>query len=154
MATHSSILAWRIPRTEEPGRFQFTGVAQSDMAEVTQHTCVVYIYIHTSFVLSHSVMSVSLGPHGLQLARLLSPCYFPGQNTGVGCHFLFHGIFLIQGSNLHLWQLLHWQVDSLPVSHLGSTNIYITDFLFSYPFTPRSSTESHDTTPGQERDDE
>ena len=25
MATHSSILAWRIPRTEEPGRLQFTG---------------------------------------------------------------------------------------------------------------------------------
>ena len=23
MATHSSILAWRIPRTEEPGRLQF-----------------------------------------------------------------------------------------------------------------------------------
>ena len=25
MATHSSILAWRIPRTEEPGRLQFIG---------------------------------------------------------------------------------------------------------------------------------
>ena len=24
MATHSSILAWEIPRTEEPGRLQFT----------------------------------------------------------------------------------------------------------------------------------
>ena len=24
MATHSSILAWRIPRTEEPGGLQFT----------------------------------------------------------------------------------------------------------------------------------
>ena len=24
MATHSSILAWRIPRTEEPGRLQST----------------------------------------------------------------------------------------------------------------------------------
>ena len=26
MATHSSILAWRIPRTEEPGRLQSMGV--------------------------------------------------------------------------------------------------------------------------------
>ena len=26
MATHSSILAWRIPRTEEPGRLQFMGL--------------------------------------------------------------------------------------------------------------------------------
>ena len=25
MATHSSILAWRIPRTEEPGGLQFKG---------------------------------------------------------------------------------------------------------------------------------
>jgi len=25
MATHSSILAWRIPWREEPGRLQFTG---------------------------------------------------------------------------------------------------------------------------------
>ena len=25
MVTHSSILAWRIPRTEEPGRLQFMG---------------------------------------------------------------------------------------------------------------------------------
>ena len=26
MATHSSILAWRIPRTEEPGGLQFVGL--------------------------------------------------------------------------------------------------------------------------------
>ena len=26
MATHSSILAWKIPRTEEPGGLQFTGL--------------------------------------------------------------------------------------------------------------------------------
>ena len=28
MATHSSILAWRIPRTEEPGRFPVHGVTR------------------------------------------------------------------------------------------------------------------------------
>ena len=26
MAAHSSILAWRIPRTEEPSRLQITGI--------------------------------------------------------------------------------------------------------------------------------
>ena len=26
----------------------------------------------------------------------------------------------IRGSNLHLWRLLHWQADSLPLCHLGS----------------------------------
>ena len=30
MATNSSILAWRIPWTEEPGRLQFTGSQESD----------------------------------------------------------------------------------------------------------------------------
>ena len=31
MATHSSILAWRIPWTEEPGGLQSVGVAESEM---------------------------------------------------------------------------------------------------------------------------
>ena len=30
MATHSSILAWRIPWTEEPGRLQSMGLQESD----------------------------------------------------------------------------------------------------------------------------
>ena len=34
MATHSSILAWRTPWTEEPGRLQFAkGVEESDTTE-------------------------------------------------------------------------------------------------------------------------
>ena len=33
MATHSSILAWRIPWTEEPGRTVVHGVAELDMTE-------------------------------------------------------------------------------------------------------------------------
>ena len=44
---------------------------------------------------------------------------FPGKNTEVGCHFLLQGIFPTQGLNLHLLNLLHWKVDSLPLSHLG-----------------------------------
>ena len=35
----------------------------------------------------------------------------------MGCNFLLQGIFPIQGSNPNL---LHWQGDSLPLSHLGS----------------------------------
>ena len=34
MATHSSILAWRIPWTEEPGRLQSIGLPR-DKTEVT-----------------------------------------------------------------------------------------------------------------------
>ena len=43
----------------------------------------------------------------------------PGKNTGVGCHALLQGIFLTQGWNLHLLSLLHWQVDSLPLTAPG-----------------------------------
>ena len=35
---------------------------------------------------SHSVVSDSSRPHGLQPARLLHPWDFPGKSTGVGCH--------------------------------------------------------------------
>ena len=43
MATHSSILAWRIPRTEEPGRLQFIGLQRvghdwSDLAHMHKLT--------------------------------------------------------------------------------------------------------------------
>ena len=38
MATHSSILAWRIPRTEEPGGLQSVGVTESDTTEQLTHT--------------------------------------------------------------------------------------------------------------------
>ena len=44
------------------------------------------------------------------------PCSwnFSGKNIGVYCHFLFQGIFLTQGLNSHLFNLLHYQMDSLP----------------------------------------
>ena len=57
-------------------------------------------------------LCLTLWPHGLWPARLLSPWAFPGKDTGVGCHFLLQGIFLTQGSNprlLHWWVILyHW----------------------------------------------
>ena len=50
-------------------------------------------------------------------------CSLPGisvhadKNTGVGYHAHLQGIFQTQGSNP---RHLHWQVDSLPLPHLGS----------------------------------
>ena len=44
MATHSSILAWRIPWTEEPGGLQAPqGCKELDMTEVTEHA---HVYMH------------------------------------------------------------------------------------------------------------
>ena len=60
MATHSSILAWRIPWMEEPGRLQSTGSqSRTRLSDFTffslSHT---YMYVR-------SVVSVSVGPLGL-----------------------------------------------------------------------------------------
>ena len=38
MSTHSSILAWRIPWTEEPGGLQSTGLQRVDTAEWLSHS--------------------------------------------------------------------------------------------------------------------
>ena len=51
---------------------------------------------------SHSVVSNSLQPHGLQPTRFLCSQDFPGKNTGVGCHFLLQGIFPTQGSKPYI----------------------------------------------------
>ena len=66
---------------------------------------------------SRSVVSDSLRPDGLQPARLLCLCDYPGKSTGVGCHSLLQGIFLTQGWNLDL--LLCGQI-LYHLSHQGS----------------------------------
>ena len=97
--------------------------------EITAYIAHTYPHVHThtpahihvcACMLSHSAVSGSLPPHGLQPAGLLCPWNFPGRNTAVSCHFLLQGNFLTQGSNPRLLCLLHWQADSLPLYHLGS----------------------------------
>ena len=69
MATHSSILAWEIPWTEESGRLQFMGLKknQTQLRDSVQFSC--------------SVVSDSLRPHGLQHTRLLCPSPTPGVDS-------------------------------------------------------------------------
>ena len=61
---------------------------------------------------------------------LYSPWDFPGQNTGVGSHFLLQGVFPTQGSNLL------WQVDTSPLSHQESPQSEATLLQF-HPWTWR-----------------
>ena len=56
MATHSKIVPWRIPWTEEPGRLQSMGLRKTDMIEVTWHSHL----CHASVQFSRSVVSDSL----------------------------------------------------------------------------------------------
>ena len=50
---------------------------------------------------SHSVLSDSLRPHRLQLARLLCPWNSPGKNTGVGCHSLLQILTMFLQKRTH-----------------------------------------------------
>ena len=46
MATHSSILAWRIPWTEEPGRLQFMGLQRVRHDWATEHSRAQHMFVH------------------------------------------------------------------------------------------------------------
>ena len=48
------------------------------------------------------------------------------------CHFLFQVTFPTQGFNL---RLLHWQVDSLPLSLQGSPPLILSNIILSYGYT-------------------
>ena len=152
MATHSSVLAWRIPGTRKPGAAIY-GVAQSRtqlkrlsssssssrrMNSLLLIACIFHLFIHREPVsLSHGVLgctttlnniskkssvqikvefgdtaykvksesvsclvlSDSLRLHELQPARLLCPWNSPGNNTGVGRHYLLQGTFPTQEMN-------------------------------------------------------
>ena len=63
-------------------------------------------------VLSCSLVSNCLWPRGL-----LSPWNFPG------CHSLLQRISLTQGSNLHLFHVLHWQAHCLPTALPGKPSV-------------------------------
>ena len=70
MATHSSILAWKIPWTEEPGRLQSTG-----SQKVGHDWATFFLSFFSSVQFSRSVLFNSLPPHGLQNTKL--PCPSP-----------------------------------------------------------------------------
>ena len=61
-----------------------------------------YFHMSKSNCASHSVMSSSLWPHGLQPTRLLYPWNSPGKNIGVDSHSLLQRIYSTRGLNLGL----------------------------------------------------
>ena len=54
MATHSHILAWRIPWTEEPGRLQSTGMQKSSTQLSKSHNSSKRAFYHCCQILEHS----------------------------------------------------------------------------------------------------
>ena len=79
MTNHSSILAWKIPWIEEPGRLQSMGSQRVRHDRVTEHAHIGFLLLcNQSVQFSHSVISDSLRPHALQHTRLPCPLPTPG----------------------------------------------------------------------------
>ena len=81
--------------------------------------------------LSHSVVSESLRPHGLEPSRFLCPWNFPGKNTGMGCHFLLQGSLPNWGTEPTSLESPAFAGDSLPLHHIGSPSAPIHSTYFS-----------------------
>ena len=70
MAPHSSTFAWKIPRTEEPGRLQSMGSLESDMTD----------RLHFHFSVSY------IGEGNGKPTPVFLPGESQGQGSLVGCH--------------------------------------------------------------------
>ena len=58
MATYSSILAWRIPWTEEPGGLRFRGSQRVGRNVTTEHTCLFLYAADLSLVICGNAFPV------------------------------------------------------------------------------------------------
>ena len=87
-------------------------------SKITMHTC----------VLSHARLFAT--PWTVAHQDPL-PVGFPRQEYWSGLPFPPPGIFPTQGSNPGLLHLLHWKVNSSPLSHLGSPNHHRYPLYFS-----------------------
>ena len=90
MATHSGILAWRIPWTEEPGGYSPWGHKESDTTEATQHAC---MRCYTSIIVkSYREFSQLQKPSGLCLFISPSLCSSPNPIFYYLHNFSFFGM--------------------------------------------------------------
>ena len=77
------VMPWDLPNPEiEPTSLMPSGLAGRFFTTSATWEALVL----TCAVLTHSVVSDVLQPHGLQGARLLYPWGSPGKSTGVACH--------------------------------------------------------------------
>ena len=79
MAPHSSTLAWKIPRTEEPGRLQSMGSAKSQ-TRLSDFT----------FTFHFHALEKEMAPHSSALAWRIPGMAEPGGLSSMGSHRVGH----------------------------------------------------------------
>ena len=130
MSTHSSILAWRIPWTEDPGRLQSTGSQSrtrlSD-SHTQAHTHGVFQGLNNTVLCAQSFQSqptlcdpVNSSPpgssvHGILQARILEwlPRPFPGYLLNLGIEPASACISEIAGGFFTYWAILEALISTL-----------------------------------------
>ena len=146
MATHSSVLAWRIPGMGEPGGLPSMGSPSvrhgwSDLAAAAAAMLIlvsqVAQWLGISLPSRRCQFSSWVGKIPWRRKWQSTPVFlpgkslwtvahrapqsmgFPGQEYWTWFHFLLQGIFPTQGSNPQPLCVLHWQANSLLLCHLG-----------------------------------
>ena len=145
MATTSSILAWRIPRTEEPGRLQSIRLQRVRHSWSDLGAAAWDFYVHPYTLLprfgitccSWAAKSCLLfcDPMDYSLSRsYLCPkslsMRFPRQESWSGLPFLLQGIFPIQQSNPCLLHCRWILTAELPVKPSVMTGITESPYMF------------------------
>jgi len=111
MATHFSILAWKIPWTEEPGSLQSMG-SQKKQTWLSTHTHThthTHTYTHTHTHAYTSVMYYSWLPHFLEDGGMIRK-YAHDRHHVFSFIFVFLVFFPRDGRPLYfsIWQKLPW----------------------------------------------
>ena len=167
MATHSSILAWRIPWTEKLGWLQFMRLqrVRHDWENKYAHM-LLYDRSQHNFVkaiqFSCSVMSNSLQPHGLQHTR--PPCpsptpwvYSNSCSLSWWCHLILCRpllllpsifpsirVFSNVSSSHQVAKVLKFELQHQSLQWIFRTD-FLQDGLVGFPCSPRDSQESSPT---------
>ena len=120
MATHSSILAWRIPQTEEPGGLQFMGSQRVRHDWVTKHTHRYTFWIYFG-VWSKTKMKFIFFFIKKWLSSYLVPfpgkTYFPRQGIAFPPFLYFFEIHFGGGGGYNFMFLFTWKRN---VKHVSS----------------------------------
>ena len=93
MATHSSILAWRIPWTQKPDSLQSMGSQESDMTQQLNH----YHEILLRKILSQNIFFLPPFFLSSSLPSFLSSFFFPlflSDHISLSFYFFIYSIFL------------------------------------------------------------
>ena len=114
MTTHSSTLAWRIPRKEEPGRLQSMGLQR------VGHDWATSVSNPWCEDLKNCIEQESVFRQVTHFGYFCKK--FTKWKINLGCHSLLQGIFPTQGSNLCPSCLQHWPLGSLPLAPSGKLN--------------------------------